>query len=266
MPVTRLVCEGALQSPDVRVLSRILSGLCAVQPFGSRWGMRDRVIGMRSVGGPGAYAMVDGDFRLATEVREVPQDWSQGGDHLGWSWERKEIENYLLDPVVVLRAHPNPPANYAELIERAADRISAYQAARMALAFSPTRGLRLVSRFGRERGKHNHAFPDDPSEATCRQEVKRILREYASQQEANLEDVLDRYQKYLVQCAPPGERRRQFLTFYAGKDLLWAMDQEIGGAAVFLEYILAGIANEPEPVHEWLPEWAALRSVVAAVP
>ncbi|MBL8226906.1 MAG: hypothetical protein JNL98_00450 [Bryobacterales bacterium] len=136
----------------------------------------------------------------------------------------------------------------------------------MALALSRTRSLRLVSRFGRERGKYNHAFPDDPSEAACRQEVERIVGEFASQHESSLPEVLALYRTYLDECGPAGEKRLHFLTFYAGKDLLLAIDQDIGGAGKFLEHILAGIANEPDPVHDWLPEWAALRSLVASVP
>ena len=33
MPVSLLLCEGGPGSPDVRVLSKVLAGLCEVRPF-----------------------------------------------------------------------------------------------------------------------------------------------------------------------------------------------------------------------------------------
>ena len=65
MPVNLLLCEGGANSPDVRVLRKLLSGYCGeIRPAGSRYGMGDRIqayreaLGQRQVAG-----ILDGDFR-----------------------------------------------------------------------------------------------------------------------------------------------------------------------------------------------------------
>src|SRR5580658_5908227 len=96
VPIAVLVCEGGPQSPDVRTLSKILAGLCEVRPFGSKYGMGDRIKGMRQNLGPVVFGILDGDFQeLDQPVAERPRDWIVEEQVFGWRWGRKEIENYL---------------------------------------------------------------------------------------------------------------------------------------------------------------------------
>ncbi len=57
------------------------------------------------------------------------------------------------------------------------------------------------------------------------------------------------------------------MTFFAGKDLLWAMDGSLrnngfGSAGAFREKILVGISKADAEVWKWLPEWEELRRAV----
>ena len=67
--------------------------------MGSRIIARREVIGQDSVLG-----ILDGDFiDKWTLPVDRPVDWKSEDDivFFGWRWERKEIENYLIDPAVV---------------------------------------------------------------------------------------------------------------------------------------------------------------------
>lgn len=148
MPVSLLLCEGIASSPDMRVLGKLLAGRCEVRPFGGKYGMGEAIKGGREgIGRQTVFGVLDGDF---------PKDWSlptgkprpwRASDNvvLGWRWERKEIENYLIDPVVVAKAlgiAAPQLVNYKSALEAARDRLMYYQAARAALSercrrFSP---------------------------------------------------------------------------------------------------------------------------------
>jgi hypothetical protein len=54
-----------------------------------------------------------------------------------------------------------------------------------------------------------------------------------------------------------------------GKDLLWAMDEQLKnlgffGAGAFREKILLGIEKSQENVGTWLPEWQALQRAIVS--
>ena len=44
MPVTLLLCEGVRDSPDARVLNRLLGGYCMVEPAGSKFGLDTQIL------------------------------------------------------------------------------------------------------------------------------------------------------------------------------------------------------------------------------
>jgi hypothetical protein len=132
MPVTLLLCEGVRDSPDARVLNRLLGGYCTVEPVGSKYAMDTQILVRREVS-PAATVMglKDADFYSEwLRPGDTPEPWSKrvaGGreERLGWSWSRKEIENYLIDPNVVawaLGTKTPPPDVYREILDRAARR------------------------------------------------------------------------------------------------------------------------------------------------
>lgn len=111
MSVTVLLCEGIepgekpAQGLDGRLLNKLLAGICSVRPRGSKFYMEMNVRAARSDGAAGTFALLDGDFRYPVPAASaVPEAWIAGDAALlGWRWSRKEIENYLLDPLVVGR-------------------------------------------------------------------------------------------------------------------------------------------------------------------
>lgn len=283
MPVSVVCCEGSVTSPDVRVLSKVLAGLCEVRPFGSKHGMGDRILARREVTerdkdkdkkNPTVYGLLDGDYAAWQEPEQRPRSWNVNDGivsvHTGWRWERKEIENYLIDPAVVGRALGRLPEHYDKALETAASQIATYQAARVALTVNRPRSAPLENSFGKARGRGRHPMPEDLGRDRCLHEAKQLVHEWNSQRhigEAALEQAFIAAE---TECSPDGVRGKHFMTSFAGKDLLWAMEDYLkssgfDGPTVFLEQILTRLGDSTE-VWEWLPEWQALRQLVTALP
>lgn len=269
MPVSVLFCEGGPSSPDARVLAKLLAGLCEVRPFGGKYGMGDKILAGREVLGQDAvFGILDGDFREWCEPVEAPTDWTirNPATQLGWRWERKEIENYLIDPVIVTRTLASAPPDYQEMLNRAATRIAPYQAARIALTLNRPRFSPLANQFGVSCGR-NHLMPATCDEASCLEEAKRVALEWRATQFVEDHAVADAFAAALPGCRPDGARPRRFLTGFAGKDLLWEMREDLtasgfGSPNVFLERILSGISATPHDIATWLPEWGRLRKLI----
>jgi hypothetical protein len=223
MPVVKLYCEGNAGSPDVRVLSRLLSvgTTITILPDNSKFGMDGR-IQIRRETLPGAYGIVDRDFAISWQLpTDKPCLWEKDGQILGWNWERKEIENYLLDPIVVQKAlgAKKTPRNSPDLLETAADLIARYQAARLALvSCQPTRSW-LDPKFGKQRGnKYKHIFPESFDDATCQAGITQKVQEYLNQVSSVIDNtmVIQTYQNLLPECLAGGVRRQNFLYAFAG--------------------------------------------------
>ena len=96
MPVTLLLCEGVRDSPDARVLNRLLGGYCMVEPAGSKFGLDTQILVRRDVNpATTVMALKDADFyRDWLTPGDSPEPWSKrvaGGTEvrLGWSWAQK---------------------------------------------------------------------------------------------------------------------------------------------------------------------------------
>ncbi|MBF0551184.1 MAG: hypothetical protein HQK60_11680 [Deltaproteobacteria bacterium] len=276
MPVTLLLCEGGNNSPDVRVLNKLLSGLCEVRPMGGKYGMGERIKARREAFKRDVvFGLLDGDFLDQWVVpQNKPGPWvSSDGIQLGWRWERKEIENYLIDPQVVSRAlgHGAPPtARYGQALRQASDKIAIYQAARTALSVCRRRFRPLPSAFGPARGREEHPFPDDLTEIGCRQGIRQAVETHQDTQTVTVQDVLACFNNYLPDFLVNGVRSQHYLHAFAGKDILWAMDEhlrqyEFAGAMAFREKILQGIRQTSEDIADWHPEWRALREQISRI-
>jgi hypothetical protein len=273
MPVSVLYCEGNPNSPDVFVLPRVLAGLCEVKAFGSKYGMGDRILGAREGAGQDTrYGLLDGDYTAWQEPEQRPRQWNVNNGnvsvHTGWRWERKEIENYLIDPAVVERALGGLPQHYIEALETAASKIAAYQAARITLTLNRPHSAPLQNSFGKLRGRGRHPMPEDLGRDRCLHEAKYLVHEWNSQRQIGMDALDAAFIAAETECSPDGVRRKHFMTSFAGKDLLWAMEDYLKssgfrGPAVFLEQILTRLGDSSD-VWEWLPEWQALREMLTA--
>jgi hypothetical protein len=275
MPVNVLLCEGAPHSPDVRLLTRIPGGRGEVRPSGPKYGMSARVLAYRRAkhagkeSEDGVQGLLDGDFILEWHSHTLDAPWKWVEDFwdglrcMGWRWSRKEIENYLIDPSVVRQAlGSKAPSeeNRIEVLYEARDRIAAYQAARTALAAMRAKPRWLENPFGRERGKQKHRFPEKLDRNSCVEGLRACLAAHNAAQALRLEEAEEKFEHFLQECLPGGNRHRDFPHAFAGKDLLCAMENRLHGMgfaspAVFLEKILAGIESATENVRDWLPEW-----------
>jgi hypothetical protein len=274
MPVSVLLCEGGAHSPDVRLLTKLLAGRCEVRPFGGKYGMGSLVKGMRRlIDRDTVFGILDGDFAdVWMPPTATPQSWvASDGDVLGWRWERKEIENYLIDPAVVARAlgttAPNPAA-YQLALESARDRLTLYQAARAALSRSRQRFSPLACSFGRQRGREGDCLPDATSETACREGIRECVEAYNVG--VTLAEVYAAFDVLKAEFAIGGIRHDHYLYAFAGKDLLWMMDSEIrgfgfDGVLPFRERLLVGIYEATDDIGLWLPEWKALQEAVDGV-
>ena len=279
MPVNRLFCEGSPKGPDVRVIAAILRGTnCLITPLGAKYGMGDKIRLARELNNVSIIAgLLDRDFdEHNTLPVQVPRDWrvAENTLWLGWRWERKEIENYLLDPQVVRHAIPNFPISdveYAQALHSAAQGLAEYTAARTALSIIRPRFEPLSNSWGAERGKAKHIFPPDLSIEACRTGILLSLQTHAQNQVVGQERAIQQFESCLPECHPGGSRFEHFLTFFAGKDLFCALDPHVrlwgfASYSVLKEKILKGIEDAQSDVWSWLPEWGILRQQVIAAP
>jgi hypothetical protein len=273
MPVNVLLCEGVYQSPDRIILSRLLKGHCQIMPIGSKRNMLNQIEVRRRESRSKIYGLQDRDFvKDWTIPNNQPKTWKHRGTHqlLGWYWERKEVENYLVDPEVVSNALGNKmPKNYLTLLEQASDKIWRYQAARTALSNCYKHFQALEISFGKKRGKENYPFPEYFTDAAIRLGLKETVDSHRAKNKlVEKNEVLETYQTLLPEFDRGGIRRQYFLHTFSGKDLLWAMDdalKSLGGAINFRERVLVGIEESSEDIGTWLPEWQALRQIIQNV-
>lgn len=277
MPVNLLYCEGGPKSPDLRVLLAILAGVCTISPLGSKYGLGEKVRFSRGIIANSVIAgLRDRDFDqddAAPTGNLRPWQVEGGATWLGWFWERTEIENYLLDSVVVQRSlgleAPETEA-YRAALQMSAQAIADYTAARTALSLSRVRPPPLDNCWGSRRGEDRHKFPDQRQERDCRDNISDIVSQHSNLHLIREQDVLERFDALLPTCRLGGRRFQHFMTFFAGKDLLFGMETALANFGfaspfIFRESVLKGIEKSSEDVWTWLPEWQHLRDLVSSI-
>ena len=276
MPVSRLLCEGTDGSPDIKVLTKLLGGRCEVRGLGGKYGMGTRIVARReAIGSNEVFGILDRDFVKQWEGPfDRPVEWTNSDRTIlfGWRWERKEIENYLVDPSVVDHAlsqsdHKISSKEYQGMLETARDQLSIYQAARAALATSRVRFSDLPSSFGRKRGEARHPFPDQLDEAACRNDLRQVVLSHRQAHVIDPGEVETAFSALLAEFQVGGSRHQWYLHAFAGKDLLWGMDgnlRSVGFASAwsFRDKVLDGIEMSPNEIADWLPEWKALQRAI----
>jgi hypothetical protein len=269
MPVDVLLCEGVAGSPDARILRKLFGGICSIEPSGSKHGMDTQVLAWRAAT-PGSVVACLRDADLDSEWprdRDRPQPWvkkTAGGQsvNFGWLWSRTEIENYVIDPNVVAVAlgfDAPTQAQCQEILARAAERVSAYTAARVALSMSRISFKSLLSQWDRRR------IPRSLEKSSYRKHLKRLVRQCSQGVAPTEKQVVGRFKDLLREFGENGLRRSDYLHTYSGKDLLIEMSAELPtiGFADFgglREAILLAIERaDQNDVIQWVPEWAELR-------
>lgn len=278
MSIAVLYCEGNPGSPDARILSKILHGLCKVEPCGSKYGMGNLIQMKRkqfrgSYDTSGLFGIIDRDFpEVWKEADRQLLRWeSSDGFHFGWRWNRCEIENFIVDPKIVKKALLKDDLwmeEYIKVLEDVRDQIAIYESCRITLSVSRIHVKPLSSSFGKARGNENHLFPVHLDEKSCQAQLFEKISAYHKQFQIDCTSAVheERYEFLKEQCLPGGVRYCNFLSAFSGKDLLWAMDEwfktkKIQGAGGFREGVLKGIQQSPDEVYKWLPEWTKLEAL-----
>jgi hypothetical protein len=240
-----------------------------VRASGGKEGLRNLVQSLRlAERRPSICGLADGDFpRRPAEWAPPPpcREWLVAIDGvqtmLGWTWRRKEVENYFVDPEILARAlrwdEPRKSA-YVASLEQVMDRLAVATAARIALTEHAPRRTRLDTR-----------MRIDAEDAQVRQALRERAAEHNEGARIDEAALLDSYERYLVECLPGGKFRAVALEVFAGKDILAKIQQTAGFAQelrrpdALVERVLLALERDTAP-HSWLPEWAALRAAVLA--
>lgn len=215
MPVNILYCEGDDKSLDVQILSLIVPKDCLVKPIGSKHGFHQRILGARNAQqNAGIVGLKDRDFDEDDSIPITqPRNWYATDNNqkvqIGWYWERKEIENYLIDPEVVKCAlgFKAPPLDkYKAALQASAKMIANYTAARMVLSYVSYPNPPFNA-WGEER-EPGHLFPKDKGlkEQDCRSKISSIFKDYEKKIVVSKEEVLSQFEQLCQDCQPEGCR------------------------------------------------------------
>lgn len=277
MPVGMLLVEGLGHAPEGSILPKIVPTGCTVVLGGSKTDLANQVLGARRAHPGGVVAALrdrdfddDGSAPVAT-----PRMWRSGRakEWIGWTWERVELENYLIDPIVVANAlgsRAPSPTRYQQTLDDAAKRLAAYTAARTSLSrwppFSP-----MTNRWGTEAYGGDHVLPRDLGADACRRQIREIVRTYEAERRVEVDDVLARFEKAYAECQSDGVRSEHYLTFFSGKDLVLGMAEGLRSLGLdtpksFCNRIASKVEESTEDVATWLPEWSALRTALVEIP
>ncbi|NER45404.1 MAG: hypothetical protein F6J92_01570 [Symploca sp. SIO1A3] len=205
---------------------------------------------------------------MATPDHPLKCDYEQ--EWIGWTWARKEIENYLIDPEVVQKALEKKAPNrdeYQKVLDNAAKNIATYSAARTALA------CENFQNFWGEEVRAGHCFPSKLGKNYCKKRIAEIVRANSKYRLVSEQDVQKKFSNLLPQFRPDGSRFKDYLKYFAGKDLLYAMREQLRALGfedssnkykpeqVFVERIVNRI-ERIDKVWEWLPEWTTLHQLI----
>ncbi|MGK7876759.1 MAG: hypothetical protein AB4426_26770 [Xenococcaceae cyanobacterium] len=184
----------------------VLSGACTVRSAGSKYGLERKILFIKQenlLPGSIVAALKDRDFDSDdSPPKSSLRNWlakvHNQNIQVGWSWERKEIENYLIDPEVALRALGSkapPIEDYHAALKESAKTIADYTAARIALSLARQQLLPLKNSWGNMGGQH--PFPDCLAESDCRTGIKDVVRQYDQVQVVREDDVLNSFEQLL---------------------------------------------------------------------
>jgi hypothetical protein len=276
MPVSDLLVEGSL---DSIILTAVRKGRPTVKAGGSKTSLKPRTEEERRQGKLTCCYIRDRDFDFPPpDDRNRPEPHTRvpggGAEVLGWYWCRHEMESYLLEPSIVVRAIGCDEASYREALASAARRIRDYQAARGAIGATrqslppsfkfqtlpdeiPDDSLRLpadlspeaVSSWARDQASQ---FRDK----LCPQLAPEAIQQVIDQRRARLsEEIMN----------SPAE----ILVWFSGKDLMaalapWLALQGVAAPGAFRTRLRDWVRENPEDTVSFLPEWRSFIAMLNA--
>ena len=268
--MSKLLVEGKL---DAGLLFAVLRGNPLVVQGGSKTTLKPKTEEERR-SNPLTCYIRDRDFDMdppADRSRPAVHALDKSGRVIGWHWCRHEMENYLLEPGVVARATGVNDVAYGAALGEAARRILDHQAARGAIGITrrtlpPT--YQLQTRPADAKGD----IPKLPTDLGAL-----AMSGWACEQAATFRDRLcpqldptavrkciDMRREML---APLADRVDEVLVWFAGKDLLSALEPWLGVNGLgtpgdFRERVRTWVVDHSEDALALLPEWQGLVDLV----
>ena len=270
MPVNMLLVEGEL---DVQILNAIFAGRPAVKVGGSKQSLPPRTRTEREREIQASYLRDrDFDYDPPHDPTQPVVDREYKGTVLGWHWCRHEMENYLIDPEVVVVATGWDRAIYETAVIAAAQRIRHYQIARWVVG-TARRSLpphfELYTRLD-ELQDHELRLPDDLSERiTVQWATEHVARFYARVSQAIAAEAIATSLASRTTSLTSSLLTSvvNVLLWCSGKDLLvalepWLQTHGLPNAGAFRARMRDWIRGHPEDTLRCLPEWGRLRQLV----
>lgn len=271
MPVSRLLVEGKL---DVEIFAALFGGRPPVDIGGSKQSLAPRARTERQGGNADVCYVRDRDFDYdpPNDAAQPVVDRTHAGRVLGWRWCRHEIENYLIDPEVVVAATNWERATYTAALVDAAQRIRYYQMARWVVGTARRSLPPHFELYTKPDDLQDHDFrlPRDVSEGVSVQWANgHVARFYARVGQALAPQAMSTSS---VSCAARIAESllaatANVLLWCSGKDLLaalepWLQTQNLPDAGSFRAMMRDWIRGHPEDTLRCLPEWNVLRQLL----
>lgn len=267
MPVTRLLVEGRL---DAAVLGAVCRGAPVVEPRGPKHALRAIAREEQNRTGEQVRYIRDRDFDFEPAVGASPVRL----DDLGWCWTRHEIENYLLDPKVVIRAFPRMNVRaYVGALKAAARAVVPYQAARWAVGLARKALPPHYELTTRPADLNELELPPFAGDVDgCRQWLREHVGAFFDRVKAALQaNAVDRSFLDKMSLFSDGlvEEESKVLVWFSGKDLLsglksWLEQNHVGNPGAFRARLRDWVISHPDEVLTLLPEWVELLRLLRA--
>jgi hypothetical protein len=260
--VSKLLVEGKL---DAEVLGSILAGHPLVVPAGAKGSLAPECRRERQNRIDACYLRDrDFDYDPPEDAGQPCVDREHEGTVLGWHWCRHEIENYLLDPAVVVQATGWAQPDYEAQLVDAAKRIRPYQIARWVIgtarrSLPPNHELRTRPDEVGDKLRLPADLREEAVGSWARQQIAAFYdRVSASLNPAAIESAFAVRAGQLTDTALSAPA--YVLTWCSGKDLLVALEPWLrsigeGGAGEFCSRLRAWVREHPAAVLGLLPEW-----------
>lgn len=270
MPVAALYVEGAL---DQRLLAAVLVARPAVEMVGGgKYGLPAAVRHRSSpIGGRRAY-LRDRDFdddppadRVRPRIHRC-----DGRVILGWAWCRHEIENYLLEPELVVRALGCDPADYLAALKNAAATLVSYEACRWAAGVtrrSLPPAYQLTTRPA-DFDDRDFELPSDLAADAMRGWLVQHVGAFRARACPSLEPqvVLESMQHYQAKLELALNDAAEILAWFPGKDLMtalapWLAQRDLQ-AHTCRNRLERWVREHPEQTLDILSEWRELAAAL----
>jgi hypothetical protein len=245
-----------------------------VLPRGPKYGLPRQVREERQKSVAAAY-LRDRDFDydppddLSRPVRDRPRD----AGILGWYWCRHEVENYLIDPALVVLATAWDVDEYVAGVVAAARTIRHYQIARWVVGNVRQRMPPIYELNTRPDGlASDFDLPADFGEEPSRQWAISAVTAFRDRFCAVATDdaiAAEWARRAAVITEASCDRHQSALVWFSGKDLLgalqpWLQARGLPGAGLFRARLRDWVMTHPREALEALPEWQGLVGVLRA--